>query len=176
MIDFGHVHFGENKVQEAESKWSSIKKINNKLKLHMVGKLQSNKAKKAIELFDFIHSLDSQKLADVLSKNQNELNKSVNYFIQVNIGNEPQKSGISYNEVESFYDYCKNEKRMNILGLMAIPPNDKNTEKYFKSLLDLNSSLGFKELSMGMSSDYMLALKFKSTYLRIGSSIFGERV
>ena len=176
LIDFGHVHFGENKVQEAESKWSSIKKINNKLKLHMVGKLQSNKAKKAIELFDFIHSLDSQKLADVLSKNQNELNKSVNYFIQVNIGNEPQKSGISYNEVESFYDYCKNEKRMNILGLMAIPPNDKNTEKYFKSLLDLNSSLGFKELSMGMSSDYMLALKFKSTYLRIGSSIFGERV
>ena len=165
LIDFGHVHFGENKVQEAESKWSSIKKI-----------LQSNKAKKAIELFDFIHSLDSQKLADVLSKNQNELNKSVNYFIQVNIGNEPQKSGISYNEVESFYDYCKNEKRMNILGLMAIPPNDKNTEKYFKSLLDLNSSLGFKELSMGMSSDYMLALKFKSTYLRIGSSIFGERV
>ena len=176
LIDFGHVHFGENKVQEAESKWSSIKKINNKLKLHMVGKLQSNKAKKAIELFDFIHSLDSQKLADVLSKNQNELNKSVNYFIQVNIGNESQKSGISYNEVESFYNYCKNEKKMNILGLMAIPPNDKNTEKYFKSLLDLNSSLGFKELSMGMSSDYMLALKFKSTYLRIGSSIFGERV
>ncbi len=111
LIDFGHVHFGENKVQEAEVKWSSIKKTHNKLKLHMVGKLQSNKAKKAVELFDFIHSLDSQKLADILSKNQNDINKSINYFIQVNIGNEQQKSGISYNEVEAFYNYCTNEKK-----------------------------------------------------------------
>ena len=142
----------------------------------MVGKLQSNKAKKAVELFDYIHSLDSQKLADILSKNQNDINKSINYFIQVNIGNEQQKSGISYNEVEAFYNYCTNEKKMNILGLMTIPPNDNSTEKYFKSLLELNLSLGLKELSMGMSSDYMSALKFKSTYLRIGSSIFGERV
>ena len=141
----------------------------------MVGKLQSNKAKKAVEIFDYIHSLDSQKLADVLSKSQTEKNKSINYFIQVNIGNELQKSGIQYNEVDQFYSYCTKEKNMNILGLMAIPPNDKNTDKYFKSLYELNSSLGLKELSMGMSSDYMKALNYKATYLRIGSAIFGER-
>ncbi len=176
LIDYGHTDFGENKVQEAFSKWSEIKKIKGELKLHMVGKLQSNKAKKAVEIFDYIHSLDSQKLADTLSKCQSEINKSINYFIQVNIGNESQKSGIPYNEVDSFYNYCSKEKNMNILGLMAIPPNDDNTAKYFQSLSELNYSLGLKELSMGMSSDYMTAIDFKATFLRIGSSIFGKRI
>ena len=175
LITIGHSHFGENKVQEAESKWSVIKKEKKNLKLHMIGKLQSNKARKAVEIFDYIHSLDSQKLADVLSKSQNAISKSVNYFIQVNVGNEQQKSGIPYNEVDDFYNYCSKEKNMNILGLMAIPPNNENTEKYFKSLSELNASLGLKELSMGMSADYMSAINYKATYLRIGSSIFGER-
>ena len=175
LIEFGHNHFGENKVQEADTKWSQIKKEKNNLRLHMVGKLQSNKAKKAVEIFDYIHSLESQKLADILSKCQSEINKSINYFIQVNIGSESQKAGIQYNEVDQFYTYCTKEKKMNIKGLMAIPPNDDNTEKYFKSLSELNSSLGLKELSMGMSSDYMKAINYKATYLRIGSAIFGER-
>jgi len=175
LIEFGHNHFGENKVQEADTKWHKVKKEKKNLRLHMVGKLQSNKAKKAVEIFDYIHSLESQKLADILSKCQNEINKSINYFIQVNIGNESQKAGIQYNEVDQFYNYCTREKKMNIIGLMAIPPNDENTEKYFKSLSELNSSLGLKELSMGMSSDYMQAINHKATYLRIGSAIFGER-
>ena len=175
LIEFGHSHFGENKVQEADTKWHKVKKEKKNLRLHMVGKLQSNKAKKAVEIFDYIHSLENQKLADILSKCQNEINKSINYFIQVNIGNESQKAGIQYNEVDQFYNYCTREKKMNIIGLMAIPPNDENTEKYFKSLSELNSSLGLKELSMGMSSDYMKAINYKATYLRIGSAIFGER-
>ena len=175
LIEYGHVHFGENKVQEADVKWSQIKKQKSNLKLHMIGRLQSNKAKKAVEIFDYIHSVDSQKLADVLSKSQNAINKSVNYFIQVNLGNEKQKSGIPYNQVDEFYSYCTKEKNMKILGLMAIPPNNDNTEKYFKSLSELNASLGLQELSMGMSSDYMKAVNFKATYLRIGSLIFGER-
>ncbi len=175
LIKFGHNHFGENKVQEAEAKWLQIKKNKRDLKLHMIGKLQSNKAKKAVEIFDYIHSLDSQKLADTLAKCQNTINKSINYFIQVNIGNESQKSGIPYNEVDGFYNYCVKEKKMNILGLMVIPPNDNKTKEYFQSISELNLSLGFKELSMGMSSDYMDAINYKATYLRIGSSIFGER-
>ena len=175
LVEHGHKHFGENKVQEADAKWSEIKKKNDNLKLHMVGKLQSNKAKKAVELFDYIHSLDSQKLADVLAKSQVAVNKSLKYFIQVNIGNEEQKSGIRYNEVDAFYNYCSKEKNMNIIGLMAIPPNDENTEKYFKSISELNYSLGFQELSLGMSSDYELAINFKATFLRIGTSIFGNR-
>ena len=175
LIELGHSHFGENKVQEADTKWNQIKKEKENLKLHMLGKLQSNKAKQAVKIFDYIHSLDSQKLADILSKSQKEINKSIKYFIQVNIGNEAQKSGIHYNEVDQFYNYCTKEKKMNVLGLMAIPPNDDNTEKYFKSLSELNSSLGLKELSMGMSSDYMKAINYKATYLRIGSAIFGER-
>ena len=175
LINHGHDHYGENKVQEADIKWKDIKKEKKNLKLHLVGKLQSNKAKRAVEIFDYIHSLDSQKLADVLSKSQNEINKSINYFIQVNIGNENQKSGVPYNEVDAFYNYCTKEKKMNVLGLMAIPPNDNNSEKYFKSLSELNASLALKELSMGMSSDYMDAIKHKATYLRIGSLIFGER-
>ena len=175
LIDNGHEHFGENKVQEADVKWQEIRKKNKNIKLHMIGKLQSNKAKRAVDIFDYIHSLDSQKLADVLSKCQNTINKSIKYFIQVNTGNEVQKSGISYSEVEDFYNYCINEKKLNVLGLMAIPPNDDNTDKYFKRLSELNASLGLKELSIGMSSDYMKAINYKATYLRIGSSIFGER-
>ena len=145
------------------------------IKLHMIGKLQSNKAKKAVELFDYIHSLDNQRLADALSKYQIALNKSLNYFIQVNLGNEEQKSGLPFNEVDAFYNYCVKEKKMKIKGLMAIPPNDGNTKKHFKILSELNLSLGLKELSMGMSSDYMSAINFKATHLRIGSLIFGER-
>ena len=175
LVEYGHTHFGENKVQEAAAKWSQIKKIKSNVKLHMIGKLQSNKAKKAVEIFDYIHSVDSQKLADTLSKCQNDLNKSLNYFIQVNLGNEQQKSGVPYNEVDEFYSYCTKEIKMNVLGLMAIPPNDNNTNQYFKSLSEQNSSLGLQELSMGMSSDYENAIKYKATYLRIGSSIFGER-
>ena len=175
LIDHGHTHYGENKVQEADIKWTNIRKERTNLKLHLIGKLQSNKAKKAAEIFDYIHSLDSQKLADILSKNEKELNKSINYFIQVNIGNENQKSGVPYNEVDAFYNYCTKERKMNVLGLMAIPPNDNNKDKYFKNLSELNSSLALKELSIGMSSDYMNALKHKATFLRIGSLIFGER-
>ncbi len=174
LIDYGHKHFGENKVQEAESKWKIIKE-KREIKLHMIGKLQSNKAKTAVNLFDYIHSVDSQKLADVLSKSQNAIKKSLNYFIQVNVGNEVQKSGLPFNEVDAFYNYCTKERKMSILGLMAIPPNDDKTEKYFKSLSELNASLGLKELSMGMSADYLKAIKFNSTFLRIGSSIFGNR-
>ena len=175
LINYGHDHYGENKVQEADIKWRDIKKEKKNLKLHLIGKLQSNKARKAVEIFDYIHSLDSQKLADILSKNQNEINKSINYFIQVNLGNESQKSGIPYNEVDGFYSYCTKEKKMNVLGLMIIPPNDNNADKYFKSISELNSSLALKELSMGMSSDYMKAVEYKTTYLRIGSLIFGDR-
>ena len=175
LIDFGHTHFGENKVQEAATKWSEIKKEKPNIKLHMVGKLQSNKAKGAVEIFDYIHSLDNQKLADVLSKAQNNKNKYLKYFIQVNIGNEIQKSGISISELDDFYNYCINEKKLEIIGLMIIPPNDNNTIKYFKTINELNSSLALKELSMGMSADYLEALNHGATFVRIGSSIFGER-
>ena len=175
LLDYGHEHFGENKVQEAISKWQEEKKSNKKLKLHMVGKLQSNKAKKAVQIFDFIHSVDSQKLADVLSESQEKINKSLKYFIQVNIGNEIQKSGIPANELDAFYNYCTKEKNLNILGLMIIPPNNQNTKDYFKEINHLNKSLALGDLSMGMSADYAEAVRNESTFVRIGSSIFGER-
>ena len=175
LINNGHDHFGENKVQEAENKWKLIKKEKPNIKIHMIGKLQSNKAKKAVQIFDYIHSVDNQKLADILSKSQDEIKKSINYFIQVNLGNESQKSGIPYNEVDAFYNYCVKENDMKILGLMAIPPNDVNPDKHFKSLSELNSSLGLNELSMGMSADYMSAINYKSTFVRVGSLIFGNR-
>ena len=175
LINHGHIHYGENKVQEAIAKWSEIKKENNNLKLHMIGKLQSNKAKDAVKLFDYIHSVDSQKLADTLAKYQTSLKKNLNYFIQVNIGNEIQKSGIPVSELDSFYNYCKNEINLNILGLMVIPPNDNKPEKYFKSLNELNKSLALQDLSMGMSADYIEAIKHGATFIRVGSSIFGER-
>ena len=175
LIDFGHQHFGENKVQEASAKWKLLKNERKDLKLHMVGKLQSNKAKSAAELFDYIHSLDNQKLADIFSNFEKENDKKLKYFIQVNIGNEIQKSGVPINEIDGFYTYCTKEKNLNILGLMAIPPNDQNPKKYFKTLSDLNASLGFKELSMGMSADYEDAINLNATFVRIGSSIFGSR-
>ncbi len=175
LIDHGHLHFGENKVQEALAKWSQKKKENLNLKLHMIGKLQSNKAKDAVGLFDYIHSVDSQKLADALAKHQNNLNKNLNYFIQVNIGNEIQKSGIPVNELDAFYNYCVNDKKLNVIGLMVIPPIDQSVEKYFKSMQELNKSLALKNLSMGMSADYVEAVKYGSTFVRVGSSIFGSR-
>ena len=141
----------------------------------MIGKLQSNKVKDAVKLFDYIHSVDSQKLADNLAKYQTSLKKNLNYFIQVNIGNEIQKSGIPVSELDSFYNYCKNEINLNILGLMVIPPNDNKPEKYFKSLNELNKSLALQDLSMGMSADYIEAIKHGATFIRVGSSIFGER-
>ena len=175
LIDYGHDHFGENKVQECISKWSEIKNANNKVKLHMVGKLQSNKAKNAVDIFDYIHSLDNQKLADILSKSQINKNKTLKYFIQVNIANEIQKSGIPVTELDAFYNYCVNEINLNVVGLMLIPPNDDNFKEYFKSMNELNNSLALKELSMGMSADYLDAVKHGATFVRIGSSIFGSR-
>ena len=175
LIDFGHNHFGENKVQEAHQKWSEIKQRNKNLKLHMFGKLQSNKAKNALDLFDYIHSLDTQKLADIFCNGEKNNGKKINYFIQVNIGSELQKSGIPIGEVEQFYDYCSKECKLNVLGLMIIPPNDNDPKKYFEQLNVLNKSLGLKDLSMGMSSDYETAINFNATYVRIGSLIFGSR-
>ncbi len=175
LIDYGHLHFGENKVQEAISKWAVPKKNIKGLKLHMVGKLQTNKAKDAIRIFDYIHSLDNQKLADILAKHQTSLNKQLKYFIQVNIGNEIQKSGVPVNEIDSFYNYCVKSAKLDVVGLMIIPPNDQHTKKYFQSINELNKSLALKELSMGMSADYLDAILNGSTFVRIGSSIFGSR-
>jgi len=175
LIDYGHIHFGENKVQETLSKWSEQKKINNNLKLHMIGKLQSNKAKDAVKIFDYIHSVDNQKLADVLAKSQKNLNKNLKYFIQVNIGNEIQKSGIPVNDLDGFYNYCVKEINLNILGLMVIPPINQSPQKYFKLLNELNKSLSLDNLSMGMSADYIDAVKYGSNFVRVGSSIFGSR-
>ena len=176
LIKHGHTHFGENKVQEAIAKWSGNINENNNIALHMVGKLQTNKAKDAVKIFDFIHSLDNKRLADSLAKHQTRLKKNLKYFIQVNIGNEMQKSGISVGELDSFYNYCNNEINLNVIGLMVIPPNDNNPGKYFKSLNELNNSLALNDLSMGMSVDYLEAVKNGATFVRVGSSIFGERL
>ena len=175
LIDHGHLHFGENKVQEAVAKWSEQKKKNQSIKLHMIGKLQSNKAKDAVKLFDYIHSVDNQKLADTLAKHQKNLNKDLKYFIQVNIANEIQKSGIRVSELDPFYNYCVNEIDLKVIGLMVIPPIDENTGKYFKSLNELTKSLALENMSMGMSADYIEAIKHGSTFVRVGSSIFGSR-
>jgi pyridoxal phosphate enzyme (YggS family) len=176
LVEHGQVHFGENKVQEAHSKWHNIKKKNSGIKLHMIGKLQSNKAKEAVNLFDYIHSLDSQKLAIFLAKHEKAANKKLKYFIQVNIGKEKQKSGIGIELLDDFYYYCTKELNINVVGLMALPPNDGNESIYFKNVMELNKSLGLKELSMGMSGDFQVALKYETTFVRIGSSIFGSRV
>ena len=175
LINHGHKHFGENKVQEAEKKWLDIKKRKSEIKLHMIGSLLSNKVKKAIEIFEFIHSLDSEKLANELSKREIEKNKKLKHFIQVNLGSEEQKGGIEIKELKNFYEYCTKKLNLNILGLMAIPPNDGETKKYFKKISDLNSSLGLTSLSIGMSNDYIEALRFGSSHIRIGTSIFGKR-
>ena len=174
LINYGHIHYGENKVQEALEKWEEIKKNNNNIKLHLIGKLQTNKVKFAVKLFDYIHSLDSKKLADKIYKYQDELDSKTKLFIQVNIGNENQKSGIRKEEVLDFYNYCVGLK-LNIIGLMCIPPINTNSSKYFNDMSELNKKLNLDELSMGMSSDYLEAVENNSTFLRIGSSIFGER-
>ena len=175
LVDYGHVHFGENKVQEAHSKWREIKKDQPNIKLHMIGKLQSNKAKEAVNLFDYIHSVDNLKLAKLLAKEEQKINKKLNYFIQVNFGNEEQKSGININVLDEFFYYCTKDLNLNIIGLMAIPPNDGKEKIYFKSLMELNKLLGLKELSIGMSADFEVALNYETTFVRIGSSIFGNR-
>jgi len=175
LIDYGHTHFGENKVQEAISKWDDVKNEKKNIKLHMIGKLQTNKARDAVKFFDYIHSLDNQKLADSLAKNENNFGKNLKYFIQVNVGNEAQKSGIPVNELDPFYNYCVNEINLNIVGLMIIPPNNNNVIKYFKLINELNNSLALENLSMGMSADYIDAAKNGATFVRVGSSIFGRR-
>ena len=175
LVDHGHIHFGENKVQEAEKKWKLIKQSKNNLKLHMIGRLQSNKAKKAVELFDYIHSLDNEKLAIQLNKRENEQNKKLNYFIQINLGSEEQKGGVEIKDINPFYNFCVKELNLRVIGLMAIPPNDKEPEKHFKKISELNKKLNLNELSIGMSNDYLLAIKYGASFVRIGSAIFGSR-
>ena len=174
MIDHGHIDFGENKVQEAVEKWTEIKKINPELQLHMIGKLQTNKVKFAVKLFDYIHSVDSEKLAKKIADEQNKINKNIKIFLQVNIGDENQKSGINKNELKSLVNYCK-EINLDLIGLMCIPPANIDPEVYFEEMKNLNKSLGLTELSMGMSSDFIIAAKYESTFIRVGSSIFGQR-
>ena len=176
LIEYGHLHFGENKVQEAVEKWSKVKEKNKNLKLHFVGNLQTNKVKFVIPLFDYIHSLDNLKLAEKISKQQIKINIKPKIFVQVNIGNEPQKNGISVNELDKFINICLNDLGLNIIGLMCLPPNDDKTENYFIKMRELNKKFAFEELSMGMSNDYKLAVKNGSTFLRIGTKIFGKRV
>ena len=174
LLDHGHINFGENKVQEAVEKWSEVKQKNPDIKLHMIGKLQTNKVKFAVKLFDYIHSVDSKKLAKKIADEQNKLNKKLKIFLQVNIGEENQKSGINKNNVRELVSYCK-EIGLDLVGLMCIPPINIDPENYFKEMNILNKSFGFSELSMGMSSDFLLAIKYFSTYVRVGSAIFGQR-
>ena len=175
LIKHGHRHYGENKVQEAEKKWLDLKKSTSDLKLHMIGRLQSNKAKKAVEIFDYIHSLDSEKLAKELSKRQIEKGKNLQYFIQINLGSEEQKGGLDLRNLKSFNEYCIKELNLSILGLMAIPPNDNEPEKHFKRISDLNKKLNYQKLSIGMSNDYLQAIKYGASHIRVGSAIFGSR-
>ena len=174
LIDYGHLDYGENKVQEAIEKWSDIKLTKKELKLHLIGKLQTNKVKQAIKIFDYIHSVDSEKLAKKIADEEDKQGKKIKIFIQVNIGDEDQKSGINKNQLSDFYQFCKTLK-LNIVGLMCIPPFDQVSKKYFEEMSALNKSLNLNDLSMGMSSDYLEAINYSATYLRIGSSIFGER-
>ena len=174
LIEHGHRDYGENKVQEALEKWTEIKKINSKIRLHMVGKLQTNKVKFAVKIFDYIHSVDNEKLARKIADEQNKIKKKIKIFLQVNIGDENQKSGINKNEVGKLVSFSK-EIGLNVIGLMCIPPVNIDPEDYFVEMNKLNKDLGLQELSMGMSSDYLIAAKNFSTYVRVGSSIFGQR-
>ena len=174
LIEYGHIDFGENKVQEAIDKWGNLRETNSNIKLHMIGKLQTNKVKLAVKLFDYIHSVDSQKLAKKIADEQQKINKKVKIFIQVNIGNEDQKSGVNKVELGKLVDYCK-QINLSIEGLMCIPPNDLDTSSYFSEMNLLNKNFNLSELSMGMSSDYLKASENLATYLRIGSKIFGQR-
>ena len=176
LIDYGHIHFGENKVQEALEKWTDLKKNFNKIKLHLVGKLQTNKVKFVLPLFDYIHSVDSEKLAKSISLYQEKKKFKPKVFIQVNIGNEVQKGGINTKDLEFFFKLCVETYNLDVIGLMCIPPNDDNVQEYFKKMKNMKDSLGLKELSMGMSNDYKLAIDNGATFVRIGSKIFGERI
>ena len=175
LLENGHIHFGENKIQETESKWENVRLKYQNLQLHMLGKLQTNKAKKAVKLFDFIHSLDNAKLAQKLNQFENELNKKIKLFIQVNVGDENQKNGIMISDLKNFYNYCTKELSLNVIGLMCLPPIDQDSQKYFELLKKNSELLQLKNLSMGMSADYEQAILCGSTHLRIGSAIFGER-
>jgi len=175
LIKNGHIHFGENKVQEAIDKWTDIKSYSNNIKLHMIGKLQTNKVKYVVPFFDFLHSLDNIKLAEKISKEQKKYNKKLGIFIQINIGNEEQKNGIQIDELVNFYNICVNHLDLNIVGLMCLPPENQDAKPFFKKMKNLNDNLGLKELSMGMSSDYMQAIEFGASFVRIGSKIFGNR-
>jgi pyridoxal phosphate enzyme (YggS family) len=174
LIEYGHTDFGENKVQEAIEKWSDIKIKNKNLSLHLIGKLQSNKTKLALKIFDYIHSLDSEKLANKISEEQKKIEKKPKLFIQVNIGNEDQKSGVNLNKLKSFYKYCL-DKDLDVIGTMCLPPISEDPEKYFMRMNYLNKDLGLNELSMGMSADYISAIDNNATFIRVGSKIFGER-
>ncbi|MDC1169092.1 YggS family pyridoxal phosphate-dependent enzyme [Candidatus Pelagibacter ubique] len=174
LIDYGHLHYGENKVQEALDKWTDIKNQNKNIKLHLIGRLQSNKVKFALKIFDYIHSVDSEKLATKIADEQTKQGKNPKIFIQVNIGNEDQKSGINKERLGDFYKFCK-DLNLDVIGTMCIPPNDQNTGKYFFEMNKINQELNFKELSMGMSGDYLEAVKNNATYVRVGSKIFGNR-
>ena len=174
LVDHGHLDFGENKVQEAIQKWSQIKIENKNIKLHLIGRLQTNKVKSALKIFDYIHSLDSKKLADKIFQQQEEQSLKAKLFIQVNIGKEEQKSGVSENELFDFYNYCKSLK-LDILGLMCIPPFNEDSTKYFIRIRELSTKIGLNELSMGMSSDYLNAIENGSSFIRVGSNIFGQR-
>ena len=174
LVEHGHIHYGENKVQEALDKWTDIKNKNHNIQLHLIGRLQTNKVKFALRIFDYIHSLDSEKLANKLADEQEKQKKKPKIFIQVNIGNEEQKSGINKEKLGDFYKFCKN-LNLDIVGTMCIPPNDTNTEEYFSEMKDINQELNFKDLSMGMSGDYLDAIKNSATYVRVGSKIFGSR-
>jgi pyridoxal phosphate enzyme (YggS family) len=174
IISKEHEHFGENRVQEAFLKWKNLISTNSKLKLHLIGKLQSNKVKDAFEIFDYIHTLDNEKLAQIFSKLENNSTKKIKYFIQVNIGNEPQKNGITVDTLDQFTKYCISDLKLNIVGLMCIPPVDGDSNQYFKKLADLAKANNLKELSMGMSNDYECAIKNGATFIRVGSKIFSE--
>tara|TARA_B100000925_G_C21990700_1_gene466692 strand:+ start:1037 stop:1696 length:660 start_codon:yes stop_codon:yes gene_type:complete len=174
LIESGHLDFGENKVQEALDKWTDIKLKNNNIKLHLIGKLQTNKVKHAVKIFDYIHSVDNEKLAKKISDELNKNQRNIKIFLQVNIGQESQKSGVDVDNLENLFLYCK-KINLEVLGLMCIPPFGVDSKEYFKRMRDLSKNLMLKDLSMGMSSDYLKAIEYSSTYLRIGSSIFGER-
>ena len=175
LIDHGHTEYGENKVQEAVDKWSQIKLVNKNLNLHMIGKLQTNKVKMAVKLFDYIHSLDSMKLAKKIYEEQNKIKKNLKIFIQVNVGNESQKGGIMINELSQFYQTCTNDYNLDIIGLMCIPPIENDPSEYFEKIENAAKKLSLNNLSMGMSSDYLKAIDFNSNFIRIGTKIFGKR-
>jgi len=174
LIEYGHLEYGENKVQEAITKWTDIKLVNPNIKLHLIGKLQTNKVKYALKLFDYIHSVDNKKLAKKIADEELKQNKKIKIFLQVNIGDEEQKSGINKDYLNDFYSYCKN-LNLDVMGLMCIPPADNKSENFFKEMAVLTKKLNLLELSMGMSSDYIEAAKNSATYIRIGSNIFGKR-